>query len=548
MNRTASGETTYNLGFLWCICLVAAMGGLLFGYDWVVIGGAKPFYEPFFDIGSSEFMQAWAMSSALFGCLIGAVVSGMLSDRFGRKRLLILAGLLFIVSALGTALAEGFSAFNLYRIIGGVGIGLASNLSPMYIAEIAPAGLRGRFVSINQLTIVIGILLAQSINLWIARPVPTIEQLRLLNSTDDAIVVAYGGSETFDLEKARTDAKAITDPAIYEMLSAKFPEMVVPRPLDELLSETDRKAIKKEREVEDKAIMAAYIEQTWNGRVGWRWMFAAETVFAALFFLLMFFVPESPRWLVKNGNPQTAERILTRIGGAEHAVLELGDIQATLAGDSARKTNYAELLEPRLKRVLGLGVFLAVFQQWCGINVIFNYAQEVFQAAGFGVSDVMFSIVITGIANLLFTFVAIYTVDRLGRRALMLFGAGGLCGIYAAVGAGYYFNVGGVLMVALIVAAIACYAMSLAPITWVVISEIFPNRIRGAAMSVAVSMLWIGCITLTFSFPKLNSLLGPAGAFWLYGFICAIGFLVIFRTLPETKGKSLEAIERELVD
>jgi SP family sugar porter-like MFS transporter len=195
--------------------------------------------------------------------------------------------------------------------------------------------------------------------------------------------------------------------------------------------------------------------------------------------------------------------------------------------------------------VLGLGVFLAVFQQWCGINVIFNYAQEVFQAAGYKVGELMLSIVITGVVNLLFTFVAMLTVDRFGRRPLMLIGSGGLAVIYLLLGAGYYLNVKGAWMLVLVVSAIACYAMSLAPITWVVISEIFPNRIRGAAMSVAVLALWIGCTTLTFSFPALNRSLGAHGAFWLYGAICVIGYCIIAGKLPETKGKTLEEIEHE---
>jgi SP family arabinose:H+ symporter-like MFS transporter len=459
----------YNMTFLWLICLVAAMGGLLFGYDWVVIGGAKPFYEPFFGISDAPFYQGWAMSSALVGCLVGALISGALSDRFGRRRLLILAGLLFTVSAIGTGLAWDFAWFNVFRWIGGVGIGLASNLSPMYIAEISPAHIRGRFVSINQLTIVIGILAAQIINWQIAQPVP---------------------------EGASLD----------------------------------------------------FIRQSWNGQYGWRWMFGAETVPAFLFFLLMFFVPESPRWLAKYGRGSEAERILARVGGAAHAKAELADIQATLAEGEIARVNFRDLLEPRLVKIVGLGVFLAVFQQWCGINVIFNYAQEVFKAAGYGVSGIMLNIVITGIVNLLFTFVAIFTVDRFGRRILMLIGAGGLAVIYAILGTGYYLQTTGVHMLVLVVTAIACYAMSLAPITWVVISELFPNRIRGAAMSIAVFSLWGGCTTLTFLFPILNRNLGAHGAFWLYGMICVLGFVVILRKLPETKGKSLEQIERELVD
>lgn len=458
------------MAFIWLVCIVAAMGGLLFGYDWVVIGGAKPFYEPYFGItDATPFLRGWAQSSALVGCLMGAVLSGIISDKSGRKKLLILSGLLFTVSAIGTAFAGNLHSFNVYRIIGGIGIGLASNLSPMYIAEISPARMRGKFVSINQLTIVIGILAAQIVNWLIAQPVP---------------------------EGAGTE----------------------------------------------------YILASWNGQNGWRWMFGAETVPAFLFFLLMFFVPESPRWLLKYGRDEQAAGILSRLGGAKYADHAIEDIKKTLAGEEIAHVNFRDLFEPKLRRIVMLGVFLAVLQQWCGINVIFNYAQEVFAAAGYGVSGIMFNIVITGIVNLLFTFVAIYTVDRFGRRILMLIGAGGLAGIYAILGAGYYLQSTGIHMLVLVISAIACYAMSLAPITWVVISEIFPNRIRGAAMSVAVSSLWVGCTVLTLTFPYLKAGLGAHGAFWLYGVICVIGFVVILKKLPETKGKSLEDIERELVD
>ena len=463
-------QVDYNMAFIWLVCLVAAMGGLLFGYDWVVIGGAKPFYEPYFGItDETPFLRGWAQSSALVGCLVGAVVSGIISDKSGRKRLLILSGLLFTVSAMGTAFAGSFLFFNVFRIIGGIGIGLASSLSPMYIAEISPAHMRGRFVSINQLTIVIGILAAQIVNFSIAQPVPE-----------------HAGAE--------------------------------------------------------------YILASWNGQYGWRWMFGAETVPAFLFFLLMFFVPESPRWLLKYGKDKRASNILRRVGGSEYADFEIRDIKNTLAREEIAKVNFRDLAEPKLRKIVMLGVFLAVLQQWCGINVIFNYAQEVFAAAGYGVSGIMFNIVITGIVNLLFTFVAIHTVDRLGRRILMLTGAGGLAAIYTILGLGYFLQSTGVHMLILVVSAIGCYAMSLAPITWVVISEIFPNRIRGAAMSVAVFSLWVGCTALTLTFPYLKAGLGAHGAFWLYGAICVIGFVVILVKLPETKGKSLEDIERELVD
>lgn len=457
---------TYNMNYIWLISLVAAMGGLLFGYDWVVIGGAKPFYEKFFNLTTS-LQIGWAMSSALAGCLVGALVAGGLSDKFGRKKLLIGAGFLFTLSAIGTALANDFTLFVIYRLIGGIGIGIASTLSPMYIAEVAPAKIRGRFVSINQLTIVIGILAAQVLNWLIAQPVPE-------NAT------------------------------------------------------------------------AEFILNSWNGQIGWRWMFGAEAFPASMFFLLMFAIPESPRWLIKNGKEDIAARILGRIGGKGYASSSLSEIKETLANE-IHKVDFRNLLKPGMTKILGIGIFLAVFQQWCGINVIFNYAEEIFSQAGYGVSDILLNIVITGAVNLVFTFVAIFTVDRWGRRVLMLIGASGLAIIYLIIGFGYFAGSQGIHMLVLVVAAIACYAMSLAPITWVLISEIFPNRIRGAAMSIAVAALWSACFILTYTFPFLNRSLGASGTFWIYAAICVIGFVFIKYLLPETKGKTLEEIEHDLI-
>ena len=459
-------EHKFNWKYLISICLISAMGGLLFGYDFVVIGGAKPFYEPYFGITNHAFMQGWAMSCALTGCLAGSVVSGSLSDKLGRKRLLILAAGLFVTASLGTGAAGSFTIFVTFRILGGIGIGLASNLSPMYIAEITPGNVRGRFVSINQLTIVIGILAAQLINWKIARPVPP-------GSTVSDILVS------------------------------------------------------------------------WNGQTGWRWMFYACSIPAGLFFVLMWFVPESPRWLAQNLTYHIKARsILAKIGGEDYAKSEFSSIQKTL-GETSDNTNLKLLKQPGISKLLVLGIVLAVFQQWCGINVIFNYAQEIFTNAGYSVSDILFNIVITGCVNLIFTFIGMFTVDKVGRKALMIIGAGGLAGIYAVLGTMYFLHIQGLPLLIMVVAVIACYAMSLAPVTWVILSEIFPNRIRGTAMSVATFSLWAACFILTYTFPLLNELLKAAGTFWLYGFICLLGLLFILRRLPETKGKSLEQIERE---
>ena len=467
-SETSELKARYNLGYVWLISIVAAMGGLLFGWDWVVIGGAKPFFQRYFEL-TSEAQIGWANSCALIGCLIGALAAGALSDKFGRKRLLIVAALLFAMTSVGNALASNFTIFIAWRILGGVAIGLASNLSPMYIAEVAPAQIRGKLVAINQLTIVIGILLAQYINWFLVRNLPA-------GATDE------------------------------------------------------------------------FIRNSWFGQQGWRWMFGLTAGPSFLFFLGMMLVPESPRWLAKNRKSELARGILARIGGEEYARVAVADIESTLAREEVQHVRFSDLLEPRMRKVLVLGVILAVFQQWCGINVIFNYAEEIFRAAGYDISTVLKNIAWTGSVNLVFTFVALGVVDRGGRRPLMLLGSAGLAVIYIAMGFCYHGGVKGLPMLLLVLAAIGCYAMSLAPVAWVVISEIFPNRIRGAAMAVAVSSLWIACFILTYTFPILNAKLGPAGTFWLYAAICILGFVFIKTNLPETKGKTLEQIERELVD
>ena len=457
-------KSNFNRQFILGITMVSAMGGLLFGYDWVVIGGAKPFYERFFDIANSPYLQGWAMSSALIGCLLGALISGYLTDRFGRKIPLIVAAALFTISAIGTGAVNQFTPFIFYRLIGGLGIGLASAISPMYIAEISPAPMRGRLVSINQLTIVIGILAAQIINYLIAEKV---------------------SESASDME----------------------------------------------------------IVQSWNGQMGWRWMFWAETAPAVAFFVLAFFIPESPRFLAKSGKSEAAFSILKKIGGHDYAIQEQKEIAKTLHGTDS-KIDWKALRSKKVRPVLVLGIVLAVFQQWCGINVIFNYAEEIFTSAGYSVGDMLFNIVITGTVNLIFTLLAMRMVDSWGRRKLMLLGSIGLAVIYLMLGTSYFFELKGLAILVLVMLAIATYAMTLAPITWVVLSEIFPNKIRGAAMAVATTALWSACFVLTYTFPILNKLLDASGTFWLYAFICLAGFLFILKKLPETKGKSLEEIEK----
>ena len=306
-------------GFLYFICAVSAMGGLLFGYDWVVIGGAKPFYELYFDISNSPVMQGVAMTTALIGCLVGAMVAGAAADKYGRKPLLMFSAVLFTVSAIATGLFNDFTLFNIARFIGGVGIGVASALAPMYIAEVSPAEIRGRMVSLNQMTIVLGILAAQLVNMLLAKDTTVAEN------------------------------------------------------------------------------------QAWNIEWGWRWMFWAETLPAALFLVMSFFIPESPVFIKLRTERLTANHVITPL-----------------------TSQFSVLSSKKYHKVLLLGLVIAVFQQWCGTNVIFNYAQEIFVGAGFDVDGMFINIVITGIANVIFTIVALYTIEKWGRRTLMLIGAGGL--------------------------------------------------------------------------------------------------------------------------
>lgn len=451
---------SFNKPFIYFICIVSAMGGLLFGYDWVVIGGAKIFYEQFFGIESNNLLIGLATSIALAGCMVGAMAVGTLADRFGRKPLLILSAFIFVVSSIGTGGFNSFGWFLVARFVGGIAIGTASGLSPMYIAEVAPASIRGKLVTINQLTIVIGILAAQIANWRIAG--------------------------THSLE--------------------------------------------------------------WNLESGWRWMFWATAFPSAAFLVLAFFIPESPRWLALSGKSAQARNVLVKVGGENYAGDEMEAFENSRQESAKEEKGGLKLLFSKpFHKVLVLGCIIAFFQQWCGTNVIFNYAQEIFQSAGYDVDNTFINIVITGIANLVFTFVALFSVEKLGRRALMLLGAGGLAGIYAILGACYFFHVQGVAMVVLCVLAIACYAMTLGPITWVLIAEIFPNRVRAVAVATATFVLWVGSFTLTLSFPLLNAALGTSGTFWIYTAICVAALFYFIKALPETKGKSLEQLEKELI-
>ena len=446
--------------YVWGIAAAAALGGLLFGYDWVVIGGARQFYELYFHLTSAQLI-GWANSCALLGCLAGSLGSGYGAEHFGRRKLLLIAALLFAVSSVATGWAYSFSTFIFWRIAGGVAIGVSSNISPLYIAEISPAPLRGRLVSVNQFTIVIGILLAQVVNWAIARPV----------------------------------SGATSSPELYA---------------------------------------------SWNVQFAWRWMFTVLLIPSAIFLVASCFLPESPRWLVAHGQEEPAEVILRRIGGSQYAVAELASIRDSLKVRAVKSASWNGLGRPGVGRILLIAIGLAILQQWSGINILFNYAAEVYRSAGYGSNDIFLNIVITGSINLIFTILAITLVDSLGRRKLMLVGCAGIAVSHLFCAFAYRQHYHGRSVLALTLCAIACYALTLAPVTWVLISELFPNDVRSYGVATAVSSLWISSFLLTYTFPLLDRSLGTGNTFFIYGLVCMAGFLLVLRFVPETKARSLD--------
>jgi sugar porter (SP) family MFS transporter len=440
-----------NFKYLLTISLVTALGGLLFGFDISVISGTIPFLQEVFNL--NEAMKGWVVSSALIGCIIGASFAGRLGDKFGRKKVLLVTSFLFAVSAIGSGVANSIPTFVLYRIIGGLAVGGASVLAPMYIAEVSPAHVRGRMVSINQLTIVIGISLAYFSNYFLLQ----------------------------------------------------------------------------------------------IGENAWRWMFAAGALPALFFFFALFIVPESPRWLVARNRENDAKQVLTKVAGTDFANFELSEIKASLVGNEKRGT-LKQLFKKKYSFILFLGIFLAVFQQWSGINVIFFYAPDIFAKANLGVDAALFQTTLIGLMNIVFTILAMRVIDKIGRKLLMLIGAAGMAICYIVIG--FLFSTGRTedwMLLTFIIITPAFFAFGLGPTVWVVLSEIFPNKIRGAAMSVATFSLWVACYLLTLTFPVFVELFNASNTFWLYAVICIIGFLVILKYLPETKGISLEQLEKKLV-
>jgi len=439
------------------VSMVAALGGLLFGYDTGVINGAIGPLVTHFDL-DPQLEKGWAAASALLGCVLGVALAGVLSDRFGRKKVLIVSAVLFLMSAIGTALPKDITMFVIFRIIGGVGVGAASMTSPMYIAEISPARMRGRLVSVNQFAIVTGFLVVYFVNYFIAQQ----------------------GNEA------------------------------------------------------------------WNVQYGWRWMFGSESLPALLLLALLFFVPESPRWLAKQGQSDTALGILSRIGGVEHAKAELAEIKEAIAQESG---SIGQLFKPGMKIVLVIGVTLAILQQVTGINVFLYFGTEIFKKMGSTTNAALLQTVVVGAVNMTFTIIAIWTVDRLGRKPLMIVGASGMAISLLAMGGAAFYQKTDMWILFFMLGYIACFALSVGPVTWVILSEIFPNRIRGRAMAVATVFLWSANYVVTQTFTMMDESqwliekFHHGFPFWLYGVLSVVLAVFVWRCVPETKEKTLEEIE-----
>ncbi len=442
-------EHTGSTGYVVLLTLVAALGGLLFGYDTAVVSGAIGFLQVHF--GLDEIWKGWAASCALVGCMIGASIAGTLSDRLGRKKALLLAAVLFGVSAVGAAIPRSLTEFVLARILTGIGVGMASMLSPLYIAEVSPARIRGRLVSVNQFAIVSGIMIVYFVN----------------------------------------------------------------------------------------ALVASLGDDPWNEQYGWRWMFASGAFPAVVFLALLCVVPESPRWLTKQGQVDRARAVLTRLGGPGHAAAEIAEIQEAIAHEGG---SLRQVFQPGMRVALLIGVGLAILQQVTGINTVLYYGPEIFKRAGLGTMAALGQNVLVGVVNMAFTVIAIWVVDRLGRKPLLLLGSAGMGASLVLLTASLeWFGGSWVLLSAL--AYVAFFAVALGPVVWVVIAEIFPTRIRGRAMSVATLCLWVSCFLVSQFFPYILDKLGGY-TFLIYAAMCAVSFLFVLWLVPETKGKSLEEIEK----
>jgi sugar porter (SP) family MFS transporter len=435
-------QSTLKNNYILGICFISALGGYLFGFDFAVISGALPFLQKQFELNA--YWEGFATGCLALGAIAGCLLAGKVADKYGRRPGLMLSAALFGISSLAMAISPNREFFVIARFVAGIGVGMASMLSPMYIAEIAPASIRGRLVAMNQLTVVLGILITNLVN------------YTLRNVGDDS----------------------------------------------------------------------------------WRWMFGLGIVPSGLFLLGAFLLPESPRWLIGNDQEFKAQQVLSKIGYEEYVKSSLISIKKSLIG--VEKINYSEAFKKVFLPAVLAGIGLAVFQQFCGINTVFNYAPKIFQSIGASKDNQLLQTVFIGAVNVFFTILAMMLVDKIGRKPLMLIGAGGLCVLYIIIV--QLLFAGSPKVSWFLLAAIGTYAMSLAPVTWVLISEIFPTKVRAAAIAIAVISLWLAYFVLVFTFPILFERM-KENTFYIYSGICALGFLFVWFKVKETKGKTLEEVE-----
>ena len=522
------------------VCAVAALGGLLFGYDTGVIAGGIGFLVRHFNLDPAA-QKGWAAASALIGCTIGVSIAGLLSDWLGRKKVLIISAVLFLISALGTAFPRTIDEFIIFRIIGGVGVGAASITSPMYIAEISPARIRGRMVSVNQFAIVTGFLIVYLANFFIAAYGTEIDRGRVAaHVAENGTILDANAVATF-IDDSSEDINDVQAAAFVDRQGGALE----PRAVVDFLGEHGVEVSQLDVE------LAGYDVASWPVQTGWRWMFGSESLPAVLLLVLLFFVPESPRWLTRQRRGDEAFDVLARVDGAEYARAELAEIKDAIALESG---SLKQLLEPKMKIVLVIGIVLAVLQQVTGINVFLYFGTEIFKKMGSGTNAALLQTVIVGAVNLGFTIVAIWTVDKLGRRPLMIIGSAGMGISLLAMGLAAFVGRTELWLLLFILGYIACFAMSVGPVTWVILSEIFPTGIRGRAMGIATVCLWVANYIISQTFPMMEenrwliAKFHHAFPFWLYGGFCAVLLIFVRRFLPETKGKSLEEIEKYWMD
>jgi SP family arabinose:H+ symporter-like MFS transporter len=453
-----------NSAMLWGASLTATIGGFLFGFDTAVISGTITFVKSQFALGTLE--EGWFVSSALVGCVAGVAFAGTLSDRVGRKKVLILSSLLFFISTLGCTLASNFDVLVSSRLIAGMGIGVASMLAPLYISEIAPPSNRGRLVSLYQFAITLGILLAYFSNALV------------LNISTD-----------FSVSSGLLQWIYRTEP--------------------------------------------------------WRGMFGNMVIPNLVFLLLLFLVPESPRWLISKGYSDEARKVLSKIQPEGDLNTEFEQISGTIRSE---KVSISQLFKPNMRKALLIGILLPIFSQFSGINAIIYYGPKILSEAGLSISDALGGQVSIGLVNVVFTVLAIWQVDKLGRKPLLLVGIAGAFVSLTSIGFLFFYQASqSTPLLLFIMCFIACFAFSYGPVTWIVIAEIFPTHIRGRAMSIGTFALWSANVIVGQMFPWALENAGPASTFWIFAALCIPSILLVWRVLPETKGKSLEQIERQLL-